>query len=961
MVSGVLTLAGGAVSNYAEVEAGGMVEAAAEAVLNNTTVQQGGTLSLAAGSELNGMISVAGSLLAGGAVDASGCVIDFDLTGGEVAANALTGVLVNDITRLEGASLAITISSQGLEDGEYRLAGNAAGFAGSISCHSEMSFACSYAELDLYSDCSFALNGKLYTLAVNAAEELVLQVRPIEPGDDTAPRQITDAAANVYAGMAMTLYWSDPAANSAVSYLVRYGAAGSGLENAETVTVNSNWAFLSDLEAGGYEYQVRAVDADGQLGEWSEVGSFRISEIATADTNVVLSTELWGHDYLPELYGKPAIPQHNDVTGYYFADAEKLNNVQDALYCWGAASANVLTWTGWAANSPYAFANEDEVFEYFINYWKNEGGMESDAQGWFLTGEGLSGTMVVPAEGGNLFPGLELADCFASIEVSTETSTLLNLLADYFDAGYGISYAIYSDAGLAHAITGWGYEVDDAGNIYLYYSDSDSDYWSGSDDRREAINRLSRTRVTVHDDGRLFFEDYFVPGAYLGSFSALKQFDKNLIGQSEDFADARLLEWKDGGVLRAGNLDGEGDEDYYMFTAEADGEVTVTVSMASSDSLLSGLVISVYDSFKNLIGTSAAAALEQVFHFGAIANSLYYLVVSGDELKTGGAVAPALNTYYVEIEATPTPVPHDWRSFGVGDFNRSGIADVFRQDKNSDALAVIYDSDGQFTASDTLWKTGDWKAAGCGDINGDGAADVLIKHFNAGNDTTDIAALVTDPETLEWVHADVRGFDNSTWEYLGCADVNGDGIDDILTIETESVAAGRDRNVNAWIMGADGRYEADLRICGKNADWQIAGFGDVTGDGRENAILRNADGMVGYWEHNGTDDAVLHEISGLDSKEWSLLGIGDFDGDGISDILWQCNVDDSVGMWTKLTENNLAYTRLGQLSELGDYTFSMIGDFNGDGKDDILWAGSDDSLAWSSADPDKFKNLVAIA
>ena len=107
MVSGVLTLAGGAVSNYAEVEAGGMVEAAAGAVLNNTTVQQGGTLSLAAGSELNGMISVAGSLLAGGAVDASGCVIDFDLTGGEVAANALTGVLVNDITRLEGASLAM--------------------------------------------------------------------------------------------------------------------------------------------------------------------------------------------------------------------------------------------------------------------------------------------------------------------------------------------------------------------------------------------------------------------------------------------------------------------------------------------------------------------------------------------------------------------------------------------------------------------------------------------------------------------------------------------------------------------------------------------------------------------------------------------------------------------------------------------------------------------------------------
>lgn len=83
--------------------------------------------------------------------------------------------------------------------------------------------------------------------------------------------------------------------------------------------------------------------------------------------------------------------------------------------------------------------------------------------------------------------------------------------------------------------------------------------------------------MTVHDDGRLYFEDYMVSGAYLGSFAAIRQFDKIFLGQHETFDDARKLDFSDGEALRAGNLDGENDDDYYKFNTAFAGRVETRV------------------------------------------------------------------------------------------------------------------------------------------------------------------------------------------------------------------------------------------------------------------------------------------------------------------------------------------------------------------------------------------------
>jgi hypothetical protein len=69
---------------------------------------------------------------------------------------------------------------------------------------------------------------------------------------------------------------------------------------------------------------------------------------------------------------------------------------------------------------------------------------------------------------------------------------------------------------------------------------------------------------------------------------------------------------------------------------------------------------------------------------------------------------------------------------------------------------------------------------------------------------------------------------------------------------------------------------------------------------------------------------------------------GDFNGDGRNDILWQ-NTDGSVAIWLM---NGL--NAIGGASLLGPNTgwsVQQIGDFNGDGKSDILWLNADGSSA----------------
>jgi hypothetical protein len=129
--------------------------------------------------------------------------------------------------------------------------------------------------------------------------------------------------------------------------------------------------------------------------------------------------------------------------------------------------------------------------------------------------------------------------------------------------------------------------------------------------------------------------------------------------------------------------------------------------------------------------------------------------------------------------------------------------------------------------------------------------------------------------------------------------------------------------------------------------WQIAGTGDFNGDGRSDTLWRNTDGQLSDWLGTAnagfTDNgAASHTVV---STAWKIAGTGDFNGDGRDDILWR-NTDGQLSDW--LGTANGGFTDNGPVFHATVSTAWQIagtGDFNGDGRDDILWRNNDGQLS----------------
>ena len=65
-----------------------------------------------------------------------------------------------------------------------------------------------------------------------------------------------------------------------------------------------------------------------------------------------------------------------------------------------------------------------------------------------------------------------------------------------------------------------------------------------------------------------------------------------------------------------------------------------------------------------------------------------------------------------------------------------------------------------------------------------------------------------------------------------------------------------------------------------------------------------------------------------------MMGVGDFDGDGKSDILWRHRTTGDLWTWPMHGATQLSQTHIGS-ADVG-YKVVGIGDYDGDGKADIL-------------------------
>ncbi len=181
-----------------------------------------------------------------------------------------------------------------------------------------------------------------------------------------------------------------------------------------------------------------------------------------------------------------------------------------------------------------------------------------------------------------------------------------------------------------------------------------------------------------------------------------------------------------------------------------------------------------------------------------------------------------------------------------------------------------------------------------------------------------------------WNIPNTPGGPSSDWSVQGVGDFNGDGMADILW---QSASTGE---VVIWFM--NGTSIASSLALGAVPGWSVVGVGDFNGDHMTDILWQNqatAEDVI--WLMNGTG-VLASGTPGSPGAPWSVTGIGDFNGDGDADILWQNTATGQLVVWLM---NGTAISASGSPGNPGlpssPWSVQQIGDFDGDGKSDILF------------------------
>jgi hypothetical protein len=278
----------------------------------------------------------------------------------------------------------------------------------------------------------------------------------------------------------------------------------------------------------------------------------------------------------------------------------------------------------------------------------------------------------------------------------------------------------------------------------------------------------------------------------------------------------------------------------------------------------------------------------------------------------------------------------------INDFIGNGVSDVLYY--NHTTGDVGYD---RMNGSLVGWKdigpsSTAYNVVGVGDFNDDGTEDVLFRNTTTGDTGFYAMSDGGEPSGTAATEGNNAAGKSTGWVDIGLASTAysvvgtglfevGDGQNNTSDILFRNNATG-DIGYYNIVNGGNAGW---VHLGSSSTAYSVVGVGDFMGNGTDDILFRNnTTGDTGFFDIVEGSNTGWHDI-GASSAAYSVVGVGDFMGNGTDDILYRNNTTGDTGFYEILDGVNVGWHDIGASSTA--YSVVATGDYYGNGTSDILY------------------------
>ncbi len=226
----------------------------------------------------------------------------------------------------------------------------------------------------------------------------------------------------------------------------------------------------------------------------------------------------------------------------------------------------------------------------------------------------------------------------------------------------------------------------------------------------------------------------------------------------------------------------------------------------------------------------------------------------------------------------------------ITDLNGDGIGDLLLQEMVSTFVGAWLMDGAMHVSSFVLVYPADlqrWGVVGRADLNSDGIGDILLQD----SDSTHVGALLLNGSGVPMSFVLVCPDNIGGWKVVGTTDLNGDGITDILLQNSAS------SHIAGWIMNGAGQAMSFVSVVAYDLrGWRVVATADLNSDGTTDIVLQDTDSMfVGGLIMSAGQPANFVPVYFGTTGTWEVVGSEDLNGDGVVDLVLQDSVSTHVG------------------------------------------------------------------